>query len=94
MEPLIVLREEDGHQSALLFEGYDLSPKQAVDEALAWLRAHGVGEWTLHEAGTAARPLRAFWGGDALGFVGETHPDAVAVTCVHLPGVAIPKPKG
>ena len=70
-------------------------PTQVVDEAMAWLKAHGADEWLLHEARSAARPIRdAFWGGDALGFVGESHPDAVAVTCVHLPGIAIPKPKG
>lgn len=94
MDPLVVLREEDNHFPVLLFEGFDLGPTQAVDEAMAWLEAHGADEWTLHDARTAARPLRAWWGGEALGFVGETHPDAVAVTCVHLPGIALPEPKG
>jgi hypothetical protein len=30
------------------------------------------------------RIARAWWGGDALGFVGETHPDAQPVTVVHV----------
>lgn len=95
IDPLTVLREEDRHFPVLIYAGRDLGPTQVVDEAVAWLEAQGADEWTVHEARTAARPIRdAFWGGPDLGFVGEAHPDAVPVTCVHFPGIAIPEPKG
>lgn len=90
MDPTVVLREADGHFAVLMYPGH-VDPATALVEALAWLQAHGADGWALHEARTAARVLPAYWGGAALGFVGEDHAEAVSVTCVHLPGVALPR---
>ena len=63
------------------------SPAAATDQARRYIteRMPGLDAWDLADLLATIRPQRAWWGGDALGFVGETHPLAHAVAVVNLP---------
>lgn len=61
------------------------TPTEAVAAATDWCTARGLDAWDIDELGLAGRVRRAWWGGDALGFVGRDHPDAVEVVVVGLP---------
>lgn len=83
MEPLVVI---GGDMPAVLYAGHDLNPDEAVDEMAAYLTAQGKDAWAVHAARQNANPAQAWWGGDDIGFCGVDHPEAVAVTVVHVPG--------
>ncbi len=99
IEPVAVLREEDGHMPSLLFADAALaaSPDAAMDVACGWLAANGVDERGIFTARNEGAPAHervqlAYWGGFDRGFVQVHHDGAVPVTVVFLPRGAIPMP--
>lgn len=77
----------------LLIPGHDLTPAAAVEAAVARLTAVGADEWDIAAARPDMRPVRAWWGGPDVGFVGADHPDADPVIVIHLPDSLIPIPE-
>lgn len=63
------------------------SPAAATDQARRYIteRMPGLDAWDLVDLLATIRPQRAYWGGDELGFVGDSHPLAQAVVVVNLP---------
>lgn len=72
----------------LVYEGHDQSRTQALAAARAHLLSQQVPAFDIDEALVDRQGLvvQAWWGGDAVGFVGEGYPNAQPVTVVNLPG--------
>lgn len=77
----------DGH--GLMLPGDVPSHAAARDAAREWLLQHGMDGFDAESAVTTAEVRRAWWGGAAVGFVGQDHPDAQLVVVVHLGADAI-----
>lgn len=74
------------------FDGHGLSRAQALGQARAALTARGTSTWEADDL-FIDRPglvVRAWWGGDDVGFVQEHHDGATPVTVVN---VAPPEPR-
>lgn len=70
-------------------------PRRA--DARAQVAAHlkaqrGMDDIDAEDTAEDAQVVRAWWGGDEVGFVGEHHPGAVAVTVLNIP-MAAPPPR-
>lgn len=80
------MRELPGH--GLMFDGHDTPRAEVIDAARAHLLAQGMHPLDVDDM-LADRPgltVRAWWGGDDVGFVGETHEAAQPVTVVQVSG--------
>jgi hypothetical protein len=71
---------------ALVFDGQDASRADVLAKARAHLIATGMHPLDADDAVVDRQGLvvRAWWGGDELGFVGQDHPDAQPVTVVNV----------
>lgn len=70
-----------------VYTGQDTPRADVIDAARTHLLAAGVHPLDVDDALVDRQGLvvRAWWGGTDVGFCGEQHPDAVAVTVVNLP---------
>lgn len=74
--------------SGLVIDGHD--PDAAETAALAWLADKGLDrfdmrQWRNYLRNHDAAIVKAWWGGDAVGFCQAHHPNARPVTVVNLP---------
>lgn len=76
-----------GHP-AVVFAGQDGERAELVGQVREMLLAAGHHPLEVDDvlADRQGLVVAAWWGGDALGFVGSEHPDAQPVTAVNLPG--------
>lgn len=82
-QPFEVFRRELG---AFIFTGQDRARASVLDEVRVALAARGMHQLDVDELLVDApnRVVRAWWGGDQVGFVQETYPGAVPVTVVNV----------
>jgi hypothetical protein len=85
MDPLYT---KDG---VLVFAGQDTPRADLLAVARTYLIANGVHHLDADDALVDRQGLvvRAHWAGPDVGFCGETHPQAQAVTVVNLPGISL-----
>lgn len=71
----------------LVYDGQDRSLSQVLADALEFLLTKGIHRLDAEIALIPREGLvgRAWWAGEGVGFCGELHPDAQAVTVVNLP---------
>lgn len=72
----------------LVYAGQEAARSDVLAAARAHLIAAGAHHLDVDDA-LVDQPglvLRAWWGGEGVGFVGEEHPDAQPVTVVNIPG--------
>lgn len=69
-----------------VFATQDRTRQSVLDEARAALEARGLHPLDVDEllVDAPGRVVRAWWGGDDVGFVQEHHPDAVPVTVINM----------
>ncbi len=74
--------------TSLVYDTHDLTPAEAIGAARAHLMRDAVGEWEAYEREqtlTGLKAVRAWWGGDDVGFVQSHHAKARPVTVVGRP---------
>lgn len=81
MEPLFA------GDNVLVFDGQDRSLSVVLADALEFLLTKDIHRLDVEIALIPREGLvgRAWWAGGDVGFCGEAHPDATAVTVVNLP---------
>lgn len=81
--PMEIFRTEPG---AFIFQGQDTSRATVLAEARAALVARGLHPLDVDEllVDAPGRVVRAWWGGDQVGFVQENYPGAVPVTVINM----------
>lgn len=70
----------------MMLAGHDTSRADILAAARAHLLAGGMDDWDADDTLTPRQGLvvRAWWAGDEVGFCGQDHPDAQAVTVVNV----------